>query len=290
MFKKASFILCCLLFIAVGLNAQLLWKVSGNGLTKPSYLFGTHHLVDNKQIVGIDKVLGYIDGVDAVVGEMDLGDKMGMQIKIMKAAMMKDQTIADLISADDYALVDAEFKAVLGYGLKPLEKMKPMMLSTMYTVMAYMKDNNISKQPDALDELVQKYGKKNKKEIVGLETVEQQADILLNSISLNRQAEILVKAVKDKAQQNADAVKLTKAYLAGDLKALELIYAEQTDMTQDEKNILVNYRNNDWVNQFKTLLPAKSCFVAVGCLHLVGESGLIKQLQNAGYTVEAVRL
>lgn len=290
MLKKASFILCCLLFIAVSLNAQLLWKVSGNGLNKPSYLFGTHHLVDSKQIVEIDKVLGYIDGVDAVVGEMDLGDKMGMQIKIMKAAMMKDQTIADLISTDDYALVDAEFKAVLGYGLKPLEKMKPMMLSTMYTVMAYMKDNNISKQPDAVDELVQKYGKKNKKEIVGLETVEQQADILFNSISLNRQAEILVKAVKDKAQQNADAVKLTKAYLAGDLKALELIYAEQTDMTQDEKNILVNYRNNDWVNQFKTLLPAKSCFVAVGCLHLVGESGLIKQLQNAGYTVETVRL
>lgn len=290
MFKKASYILSCLLFIAVGLNAQLLWKVSGNGLTKPSYLFGTHHLVDNKQIMGIDNVLTYIDGVDAVVGEMDLGDKMGMQIKIMKAAMMKDQTIADLISAEDYALVDSEFKSVLGYGLKPLEKMKPMMLSTMYTVMAYMKVNNISKQPDAVDELVQKYGKKNKKEIIGLETIEQQADILFNSIPLKRQAEMMVQGVKEKDKAIEQAIKLTQSYLLGDLAKLEKNYLEDDDMTADERKILVDNRNNDWIQQFKNMFPTKSCFVAVGCMHLVGEVGLIKQLQSAGYTVEAVSL
>ena len=39
-------ILGILLFICVALNsnAQLLWKISGNGLEKPSYIFGTHHL------------------------------------------------------------------------------------------------------------------------------------------------------------------------------------------------------------------------------------------------------
>lgn len=35
-----------LLFISIALsaNAQLLWKVSGKGLEKPSYIFGTYHL------------------------------------------------------------------------------------------------------------------------------------------------------------------------------------------------------------------------------------------------------
>ena len=34
------FILC----FAFSANAQLLWKISGNGLTQPSYVMGTHHL------------------------------------------------------------------------------------------------------------------------------------------------------------------------------------------------------------------------------------------------------
>lgn len=33
-----------LLSLALGVRAQLLWKVSGNGLEKPSYIMGTHHL------------------------------------------------------------------------------------------------------------------------------------------------------------------------------------------------------------------------------------------------------
>ena len=30
--------------VAFSANAQLLWKVSGNGLNQPSYIIGTHHL------------------------------------------------------------------------------------------------------------------------------------------------------------------------------------------------------------------------------------------------------
>ena len=39
-------ILGILLFIGIALNAnaQLLWKISGNGQEKASYILGTHHL------------------------------------------------------------------------------------------------------------------------------------------------------------------------------------------------------------------------------------------------------
>ena len=40
------------LIITIGANAQLLWKISGNGLTKPSYLFGTHHVAPLSVIEG----------------------------------------------------------------------------------------------------------------------------------------------------------------------------------------------------------------------------------------------
>jgi len=42
---KKILVLVVLLCITYGANAQLLWKVSGKDLAKPSYVFGTHHLI-----------------------------------------------------------------------------------------------------------------------------------------------------------------------------------------------------------------------------------------------------
>jgi len=55
------------LFFIVSAQAQLLWKVSGNGLSKPSYLFGTHHLIEKEQIKDFDKILSLSGQADAVV-------------------------------------------------------------------------------------------------------------------------------------------------------------------------------------------------------------------------------
>lgn len=41
---KKTLAIVVLLCITLGAQAQLLWKVSGNGLDRPSYVFGTHHL------------------------------------------------------------------------------------------------------------------------------------------------------------------------------------------------------------------------------------------------------
>jgi len=155
--SKRIFILAVIAILLVfSANAQLLWKVEGNGLTKPSYLFGTHHLIEKEQIPGFENVLTYINSVDAVVGELDMSDMLSMQMHLMKAAIMKDTTLSDLISPEDYTLVDAEFKNVIGFGLKPLEKMKPMMISTMYSGVLYMKLNNMKKNPKLLTKLFRK--------------------------------------------------------------------------------------------------------------------------------------
>jgi len=272
----------------VSVHAQLLWKVSGNGLSKPSYLFGTHHLIERDQIIGFDKILDLAGEQDAVVGEMDMGHMLSMQIKMMKGMMMKDSTIKELVSEADYALVDAELKDVMKMGLNKLGKMKPMMVSTMYSMMLYSKINNLKKQPEAVDILFQKKARKQKKKVIGLETIEQQMDIMLNSIPLKRQADILVKGVKEKEKGVELLKKMNEVYLAGDLQKIEALNNEDDDMTADEKKIMIDNRNANWINQLNALIPSTSCFVAVGCMHLVGENGLIGQLRKSGYTVEAV--
>ncbi len=288
--KSKSILFFLILFLCNNLNAQLFWKVTGNGLSESSYLFGTHHLIQKEQIPDFDKMLEYVKQVDRVVGEMDLTNMLEMQIKLMKGATMKDTTLTDLLTQEEYSLVDSAFKEVMGIGIKKLDKFKPMMLSTLYSAMQYMKQNNLKKEPEAVDQIFQKFGKKNKKKIVGLETIDQQIDILFNKISLQRQAEMLVKAIVEK-DKSIDLIKnLNELYLKGDLAGLETLNNEDDDMNQEEKKILIENRNTNWMEQLKIMLPQKSCFVAVGCLHLTGESGLILQLRNAGYTLEPVVL
>jgi len=278
-----------LLFV-LNVHAQLFWKVSGNGLSKPSYLFGTHHLIEKEQIKNFDKIIAFVPQTDAIVGEMDMSNMLGMQMKMMKEVMMKDTTMKELLSDSNYVLVDNGLKEVVGMGLDKLGKMKPMMLSTMYSLMTYMKKMNLKKQPEAVDVLFQKRAKKEKKPVIGLETVEQQISILFNSIPLQTQADELVKAVKEKEKEITLMTDMNEAYLGGDLIRIEALNQEDNDMTPEERAIMIDNRNNNWINQLLTLIPEKSCFIAVGCMHLVGVTGLINQLRNAGYTVEAVAI
>ena len=79
-----------------------------------------------------------------MVGELDLSDMQGMQTALMQGSVMQGTMCKDLMSAEDYALVDNEFKQVIGAGLDQLGMMKPMMLNTLYSVTVYIKFNNIS--------------------------------------------------------------------------------------------------------------------------------------------------
>jgi uncharacterized protein YbaP (TraB family) len=275
------------LIAATDIQAQLLWKISGDGI-QTSYLFGTHHLIQKGQIPDFDRTLTFIKEVDAVVGEMDMNNKMSMQLKLMNAALMKDTTLTDLLSAEDYALVNKAFEELAGLNLKVMNKMKPTMLSTMYVMLLYMKQNNITKEPEAVDETIQKAGRDAKKQIIGLETVEQQINILFNSTPLKRQAELLVESVKDKEKSILTIREMNEAYLNGNLQKLQELYLANDDMNEEEQHLLVDNRNANWVNQLTELLKNKSCFVAVGALHLAGNSGLIQQLRLKGFKVEAI--
>lgn len=288
--NKLSFIMLLAFVCVMQLNAQILWKVTGNGLKNPSYLFGTHHLIDKDKVPELQKVLSLVKDVDVVVNEIDMSDMMGMQMKIMKGAMMKGQNIRDLISEEDYKLLDTEFKELLGIGLDKLGSFKPAMLSNLYSVSVYTKNKKISKEPEALDLIIQKAGKKENKEIIALETADEQIEVLFNSLTLEKQAEILVKSVKEKEKGIEQMQKLDEAYLAGDLKKMEELYSEDEDMTEEYKKALVDTRNLKWISKLNKLFETKSGVVAVGCLHLVGETGLIKQLEKNGFSVEPVKL
>jgi len=273
--------------LSLSVHGQLLWKISGNGLGKDSYLFGTHHLIDKSLIPQFDSILAVCGQADAVVGEMDLKTP-GMQKKMMKGSVMKGKTIKDLVTASDYLLLDSEFKSLMGLGMGLLGTFKPMMLMTMHQALLYMNSSGIKKQPVAVDELFQKQARAAKKKVIGLETIEFQMNMLFDSFTLERQVEILLYEVREKDQLIKELTQLNDVYASGNLEKMKQMDVEDESMTSEERKRLIEDRNLNWIKQLPSLFKERSCFVAVGCLHLVGETGLINQLQLNGYTVEPV--
>lgn len=288
--KKILFAAFIALFLACNANAQLLWKISGNGLAKPSYLFGTHHLVDKDQIKNIDQIIDLSKQTDAVVGEMEIPDPATVQMKMLQAGMLTGTTMKELLSPEDYQLADAEFQQLMGTGLSQLGTMKPMLLETLYSGLIFMQAYGMTKQPEAIDGILQKTAKENNKKVIGLETLDQQMDIILNSLPLKRQAEILMYDIRNKQKGIDLQLNITDAYKKGDMAKADALDKADDSMTPDEKKILAENRNNNWMTQLPGLMKTQSCFIAVGFLHLVGDKGLVAQLKKAVYTVEAVSL
>lgn len=271
-------------------NAQLFWKITGNGLEKTSYLFGTHHLINQDQIKNFDQILSISGQVDAVVGEIDMSDMQAMGVKMMSEVVMKDTTIKDLLSAEDYIFVDSVFQATMNTGLDKLGTMKPAMLSALYVIASYMKEIGTNAPPTGIDELFQKKAKEQNKKILPLETLDEQIYMMFGSMSLKRQAEVLVKDLKEIQKSTEDTNNLNSYYLAGDLVGMESLSNLSINWTPEEVKVLIENRNLNWANKLPAMLKNQSCFIAVGAMHLVGETGLIKQLKDAGYKVEPVVL
>ena len=279
------------MFLGVtSIQAQLLWKVSGKGLKQPSYLFGTHHLFSIQYFDSIPGLFKAFNDCNVVVSEMVMNN-IDASAKIRQAAVMPDhKTIKDLLNDDEYKLVDSELKSVLKLGLKNVSIMNPSLILTMYEMEIYKKLTGFSdtKQSDSYFQLVA--AEKGKK-VIGLETVDQQIEVLFGNGTLERQANVLVEAIQHKDKILSEMIQLNKLYKAGKIDELaELSKGKDniTEMTEEEYAKLVDNRNAEWLKKLPSILKDGSSFIAVDAMHLGGKNGLVKQLQKAGYKIKAV--
>ncbi|MFT4070916.1 MAG: TraB/GumN family protein [Dysgonamonadaceae bacterium] len=270
------------------MNAQLCWQITGKELVKPSYLFGTHHLIDKKEIKGFGYYEDLANKCDAVVGEIDMTDSLETSMKLMKASRMENRTLKDLYPQNIYSIIDKEFKSVIGVGLERFQNLKPITLLSMYTMSRYKKEIGNDSDATPIDLLFQRIAIAEKKRIIGLETADEQIDVLFNSISLESQAKMLLDAVKEKDDDTKMMHQLQKAYLKGNMAMAAQFSEEDKGMTPQERFALLDNRNRKWFEKLPSLMQEQSCFVAVGFMHLVGKNGLVDMLKKSGYTLKPV--
>ena len=279
----------------LGAQAQLLWKVSGNGLDKPSYLFGTYHLASlgiKDSIAALPQVQ---QDVQQVYGEIIMADMMKPETLMqMQQQMMlpADTTLKSLFSPAEFETVAQAVQEYLKVDIALLDRMKPAALFQQLTVMFYLKHTPGYNPQEQLDASFQQDATKVGKKVGGLETVQSQVDILFNK-PLRRQAEDLYCFLSDPAKAERQAKEVIAAYAAQDLDAVLRLLEEKEgtkcDPTPEEMAQLLYDRNHNWVGQMPDIMQAAPTLFVVGAGHLPGEQGLIKLLQGKGYTVEPLQ-
>lgn len=273
---------------------SLLWKVSGNGLEQPSYMFGTHHLVSISFLDSVPGLREAFMSTQQLVGELDMSNMGEMQMKLMSESLMPEGVTYDSLLADnDKTLLDSMLIATVGVGLEQFGQMKPALLSNLITLTLYQKFYPRESEEVSMDEYLQNKAEEYFRPVIGLETIDDQIYALYNSQTLERQTEMLMCMVKNPDLLKKQMDELQASYNAHNLKRIEELYSKDLPndpcpSTQAEKDVMNKNRNMKWIEKLPEIMSDKSSFIAIGCAHLPGDDGLIKGLRNLGYKVEPV--
>lgn len=271
-------------FIAVGQapkEKSLLWKVEGNGLNQPSYLYGTIHIMCPDDITVSPALEKAFAGTKQLYLELDMDDPSTM-IKMMTGMMMKDgSSLRTLLPEKDYDSVAAIFKAKTNLSLGLLGRAKPILLMSM------IYPSLLGCSPEGWETKFMKMAGDADMKILGLEKVEEQIGVL-DSIPYKAQAEMFMKTM-----YNLDSAKMSFDKLVAIYKTQDIQKMVEESSSDEEfgayEEVMLRNRNQNWIPVIIDAMKAMPSFFAVGAAHLGGEYGVINLLRKKGYKVTAVK-
>ena len=300
--KRIFFTFVVAVMASVTANAQLLYKISGNGLNTPSYIVGTYHLAPASYVDSIPGARVALETAEQVCGELSMDEMSSLEgtQKVMAAMMLPDgQSLKDVLSEEEFAKLDAFMADVMGVGLSnpmvgaQLGKMTPMAIATQLQLLQYMKMTPGFNPNALIDSYFQTEASKNGKPVIGFETMDFQISVLYKGRSIERQKVQLMCMIDNREYELMMMKTLTEAYFAQDIAKLLEVTEEKLgnkcDSTPEEDEALIYGRNADWAEKIPAIMGDKSTLFVVGAAHLPGERGVLELLKKKGYAVEAVK-
>jgi uncharacterized protein YbaP (TraB family) len=268
----------------------LLWEISGNGLHKPGYLYGTMH-VSEKMVFNLsDSFFLALHQVDMVALETNHDEWQDFTERLVSSGAQNPfggngygmtnyrNHIPNLYS--ESFLFTPPTRELLGAMLS----VKPVMTNE------YLYRSNESQQDyeedTYLDLFIFQAGKKLGKKVIGLETSEGSYESVMR-------ARIPDDQEREKKSRSYpptfSRLSLEEAYRSQDLQLIDSI----NQMNNPGKNFrrwMLDERNIIMANRIDSVLRSgTSIFSAVGAAHLPGNEGVINLLRRKGYSLRPVQ-
>lgn len=263
----------------------LLWQVEKNG-QPVGHLFGTIHMSDADILAVPPPVLDAFNAAKNLSVEVIL-DGTAVQTLAMAMALPQDQRLDAIVPADVFKkAVDAS--APYGLEAAQLARLKPWAVALLISVPP---DEQLRRAQGALalDMWLQQQAMAQNKPVHALETVAEQVTAF-EGLSQADQVAQLRSASIDLSEKQRYFAEMKKAYLRRDLDAIYRLARQTTDPGDESlrealEERLFGVRNRKMAERMAARFDEGGAFVAIGALHLPGESGVLHLLEQRGYTV-----
>lgn len=283
-----KYILACLVSFLTVIECQaqkpkeksLLWKIEGNDLQAPSYLYGTFHLLCPTDFSMHDTIKQLFSKTNQLYLEIDIDDPE-LTNKMMKSINMKNGvTIKDLLSPAEYDTIAKLFKEKTKIPFSIVNNYKPFMVTSM------LYPSLMECSPIAFEKEFEKLAKAQKVELKGLETIEDQLNVF-ETIPYQAQAKMLVNTLMEADKSKQQFKQMVELYKSKDIKKMLNNTQGDTDLGKFEK-VLLEKRNKNWIPVMEQQIKIMPTFFAVGAGHLAGKNGVIRLLRKQGYKVTPI--
>lgn len=258
-------------------SKSLLYKISGNGLRQPSYLFGTMHLICAGSFEIAQKIRRTLGRCTAYYMEVDLGSTN--EVNTMQQQEVSDQCIADELTAEEKIILDHLLMEQLHLSLEDAQHLPVMEIVNQMAAKAIRCDEVIVAELELL-----KIAVDNGLRTAGMETALEQLEIAKQVF--NGKEILLQLQMSDDHDELFE--KMTNAYHQENLKELAALVTHKRFMSERAYDTLVVKRNQRWAEMIPEIIRAESIFIAVGAGHLPGNQGLLQLLTKQGFSVNPV--
>lgn len=273
---------------------SLLWEISGNGLKKPSYLFGTMHVSDKLAFHLGDSFYTAIKNADVVALETNpeswqddysqsvffRGRRGGNSLLNMYSNRWEwpsDHMRITSFAIDRY---EEAIKAALA--------VEPSMINGML-YRTYGRQSEDFEEDTFLDMYIFQTGKKLGKRVSGVENFQESEKLVMEAYKAMLRDQNKKRRSYDYEGMMTNPKKVEEAYRKGDLDLLDSLESLTVFSDAFQEKFLYK-RNEIQANSIDSIIKKMSLFVGVGAAHLPGKRGVIELLRQKGYTMRPVRM
>lgn len=263
----------------------MLFKISGNGMENPSYIFGILKFIPEKDYYWPEAAEKCFQESKILATETQLDHHAKHELN--KAAHLDHgKSLKDYLGKEDFERLENLFAERLGMSKLKFDllykKFKPVMLSTTITRLAL---GEPLKYYEPI--LIQRANEKGMPTL-GLETVEREVKAL-ESFKIEDQITALRHTMDNLDLQLEDYKKIVEAYKSGDLhQTLEYNLHPVENNESFRQNFIVS-RNKEWIKKITEYMEVGPVFFAIGASHLADDEGVLHLLELEGFTVEAIK-
>jgi uncharacterized protein YbaP (TraB family) len=280
------------LFLVSTLKAQekpekkypaLLWEITGNGLTRPSYLFGTMH-VSSKLVFHLSDSF-YLDIKSSDIVALELDPQLWQDQLFRFENMESNLRFYTQGSPNDYVNEKSFQLERYDDRLKSALSDEPTIINGLlyrtYRTRADFEEDTY------LDLYIYQTGRKLGKQATGVENYFQTERLVMEA------AQDMMKDRKKKAPdmdgESAYDIerKTQEAYRQGDLDLLDSL-EKLMEPSEAYMEKFLYRRNEIQAASIDSIVRRHSLFVGVGAAHLPGRRGVIELLRKKGYTLRPV--